>query len=301
MSSGRIAIIDKDGNIMTSTRFIGKIAPLDVEKKFTNFFEDIKSPDGFISVAMDLSFVYDKNKNEDLVRRVPGDWYNTRYNYENNWNCDYVYIKNLSPNTKHFATPDGLVPLAHNETLTLNLGKPFSEKVNKLTPLNVGDVVTVADIEWIILKKNDDSVFCLTKDIIDTTRFDVSSADYSRSEIRRYLQDLSIKIKNKIGENAFIQRCIDLKVYSDMPPYNIRFNYGMVLDDIGLLTENEYKENQSIINKYQVNNSWWLATTHSSWRDGVRCIDADGEFHSTVYDYKDGVRPACIFSVEAFN
>lgn len=229
------------------------------------------------------------------VIAVTGDWYNTCHDYLNKWGSDYVYIKNLTSETRYFVTPDGFVALPPEEILTLCFGKLTKPQNNKFNSINVGDIVTVADIEWIVLKKNDDSVFCLTKDFIDITRFDPDLQNYAVSEIRTKLQNFAQTLKYKLGENALIPRIIDLTTN------NRETYYGRITESIGFLTENEYKKFESIIKKCPVKNSWWLATADSRRNYTVRCVYSNnGTLNYDCCNFDLGVRPACLFSAKIF-
>ena len=295
MVSGRIAIIDSEGKIYASTEFDDHMSPSDLGEYIIEVLNMTKNINSFNWVVTHFNDDYFRYDNVPLTFLVSCDWFNTRHDYENKWASDYVYIKNLSTETKYFVTPDGFVALPPNEILTLNFGKLIDEDENKLVNINVGDIITVADIEWIILKKTDNSLYCLTKNIIDTMRFSTDTADYSKAEIRTYLQGFAKRIKDKVEEDALIPITIDLTTNEG------KTDYGTVTDDIGFLTESQYIEFKPIIEKFPVKDWWWLATADSRWYHAVRCVNDFGTLNDFIYCFnRNGVRPFCIFSSKIY-
>lgn len=292
--SGRIAIINPNGNITTSAKFTDNMDPIVFGKRIVKLLENTNDSNDFIYTIMDFSFAHDKVSNEDVFSMVSGDWYNTCHDYENKWNCDYIYIKNLTTATRYFVTPDGFVALPPEEILTLHLGGLLEEDDDRLVNINIGDIVTVADIEWIVLKKTDNSVYCLTKDFINNMKFDDETPNYAESSILTYLRNFAQTIKDKIGEDALISREIDLTTNES------KTIYGSITDDIGLLTEVEYKEFESVIKEYPVKDWWWLATADSRWDYAVRCVVRGGSLVNLSCNHDTGVRPFCIFSSKIF-
>lgn len=290
--NGRIAIINSDGSIITSAEFIGNIGPTNIGKRIIKLLKNANNSMDYVDAIRDFSLTNHKAYNEDVCRIVSGDWYNTCHDYENKWNCDYIYIKNLSSDTRYFVTPDGFVALPPNEILTLHLGKLI--KKDKLAHINVGDVVTVADINWIVLKKTDNSVYCLTKDFINTMPFSKNTQNYKEAEIRTYLQGFAKRIKDKVGENALISREVNLTTSHG---HTI---FGTVTDIIGLLTKTECVEFKSILKKNPINGWWWLATADSIYNYSVSCINGSSTVVYNSYDHTYGVRPACLFHSSVF-
>lgn len=147
--------------------------------------------------------------------------------------------------------------------------------------VKIGSIVKIAGINWIVLDKHFDEVLCLTKDFISQCEFDRKTNNYAKSAIRQYLngQFLS-EISSKVGENKIVRTYIDLISDDGLD------DYGYVDDKIGLLTVDMYRRYNRIIEKYKVNNWWWLSTAystpHRSYSAYVRCVINGGALTTAI-------------------
>lgn len=164
---------------------------------------------------------------------------------------------------------------------------------------NIGDVVNVAGIDWIVLDKNESAVLCLTKDFINEPAiFDYFSNNYAESEIRDKLNNSFLQqITDAVGEDALFNVEIDL-----MTEDGLR-DYGCVVDKVGLLTCNMYRRYNYVIERFE-RNRWWLATAHSTpHRDDytyVHYVGIDNSIYRNDCDTLRAVRPFCMFKATIF-
>ena len=100
--------------------------------------------------------------------------------------------------------------------------------------------------------------------------------------------------KNKIVEDSLVSREIDLTSSTGQK------TYGSFTDNIGLLTEAEYKKFESVIKNYPVDDWWWLATADTRWINTILCVDNIGALDCDSCYGNYGVRPACVFKAEVF-
>ena len=128
-----------------------------------------------------------------------------------------------------------------------------------MSNIRIGDVVRVADIEWIVLDKNNDAVLCLMKNQTDIARFDNNSNNYAVSRVRTWLnKDFLPTIIREVGEDALFDVKIDLTAIDGSK------DYGHVVDKIGLLTIDMYQKYSDIITKFPMNSWCCTATPHST-------------------------------------
>lgn len=166
--------------------------------------------------------------------------------------------------------------------------------------IKIGKTVNVAGEEFIILDKFENSVLCLAKDFAyHSTRFDGNTNNYAESKIRKKLNSEYLsKIAEVIGEENIIASEIDLTSDDGLD------DYGKVTDKIGLLTADMYRKYSRIIEKYPVDDWWWLATpwstAHRGYLFSVRCVCDDGALDNLSCNYGNGVRPFLIFSTSIF-
>lgn len=166
----------------------------------------------------------------------------------------------------------------------------------KTKELKIGEIVTVANQEFIVLDKTDNSVLCLKKDFAyKDTKFDSDTNNYAESEIRKKLNGEYLQtISNEIGMDSILDTEIDLTTDDGLD------DYGKVIDKVGLLTAEMYRKYNRIIEKYPVNDWWWLSTAtstpHRGYHFSVRCVLDDNTLgdNSCIFDF--GVRPFCRFS-----
>ena len=82
------------------------------------------------------------------------------------------------------------------------------------------------------------------------------------------------KISDAVGEENIVETEIDLTSDDGLD------DYGKITDKVGLLTADMYRKYNRMIEKYPVNDWWWLSTPwstqHRGSKYGVRCVDSIG-------------------------
>lgn len=179
--------------------------------------------------------------------------------------------------------------------------KVVAEKPRKkFDDIKVGEIVTVADTDFIVLDKTDDEAICLTKDLTYTsTQFDSSINNYANSSIRKKLnKEFAQKLTDEVGKRGLCDIELDLLSLDGLD------EYGTVTDKVGLLTVDMYRKYNRIIEKYPVNDWWWLATPwstpHRGYDSYVCGISGVGAVRCDYCFNDSGVRPFCIFSSSIF-
>lgn len=160
--------------------------------------------------------------------------------------------------------------------------------------VKIGDVVTIADIEWIVLDKKDDAVLCLTKDHVNKDVFDRRNNNYATSYVRSWLNtDFLQTITRKVGEDALFDVEIDLTACDGSK------EYGCVVDRVGLLTLDMYKAYSDIIMRFPLDCWCWTATAHSTLergqKDYVFFFERNGSVSYGWNSDIDSIRPFCVF------
>lgn len=170
----------------------------------------------------------------------------------------------------------------------------------KFAEVQTEKTITIAGVEFIVLEKKDDSVICLTRDFVfKHKQFDRNSNNYANSAVRKMLNDKFLpKLIKAVGAENILDVEIDLTSDDGLD------DYGKVTDKIGLLTDAMYRKYNRIIEKYPVDDWWWLATPYSTPHRGyellVRCVDFRGTLINGRCSINFGVRPFCIFSSAIF-
>ena len=170
----------------------------------------------------------------------------------------------------------------------------------KNVKVEIGKTVKVAEQEFIVLNILENGVLCLSKDFAyENTEFDNNSNNYANSSIRKTLNTKYLKkITDVIGEENIIESEIDLMSDDGLD------DYGKVTDKVGLLSADMYRKYNRIIERYPVNDWWWLSTPfsteHRGYNYSVRCVDDLGTLSHYYCYYLNGVRPFLIFSASIF-
>lgn len=166
--------------------------------------------------------------------------------------------------------------------------------------IEIGTTKNIGGVEFIILDVLENCVLCLSKDFAYTnTNFDENSNNYANSSIRKLLNTEYLKkIADAVGEENIIETEIDLTSDDGLD------DYGKVTDKVGLLTAVMYRKYNRIIEKYPVNDWWWLATPwstpHRGYSFSVRCVCGNGSVDYDRCTHYFGVRPFLIFNPSIF-
>ena len=178
--------------------------------------------------------------------------------------------------------------------------KIVAEKSRKrFDDIKIGEIITVAETDFIVLDKTDDEVICLTKDFVFTTQFDSSINNYANSSIRKKLnKEFAQKLTDEVGKRGLCDIELDLLSLDGLD------EYGTVIDKVGLLTVDMYRKYNRIIERYPVDDWWWLATpwstSHRGYISGVCYVHFRGRVGFVSCYVHCGVRPVCIFSSSIF-
>lgn len=162
--------------------------------------------------------------------------------------------------------------------------------------LNIGEIVTIADKEWIILDKNDGTVMCFSKTPFERMRFDTNN--YAESNVHKYLhRNVLPTIIAEVGEDALFGVEIDLTSEDGLK------DYGCVVNKIGLLTASMYRAYSEVIEAHNMRHTFWLSTPWSmSRRCGgtYNCVaTSNGNlFSESISDYY-AIHPFCVIKESA--
>ena len=168
------------------------------------------------------------------------------------------------------------------------------------TNIKIGEIKTIAGEKFIVLDILKNGVLCLLKDFAyEDTMFDNNTNNYTNSSIRKTLNTEYLKkISDVIGEENIVEFEIDLTSDDGLD------DYGKVSDKVGLLTADMYRKYNRIIEKYPVNDWWWLSTPWSTPHRGysftVRCVSCNGTLLINDFNNCFGVRPFCILKSNIF-
>lgn len=157
-------------------------------------------------------------------------------------------------------------------------------------------IVRLSNYEFIILEQEKNCSMLLLKDFWQKRKFDNYSNNYAQSKIREDLKvEFLLELEKLVGPENIVPMEIDLT------SENGHNDYGKVIDKVGLLTGRQYRKYSHIIEKFPVDDWWWLAIPTSTKQHGyynaVCCVsnthNDDELFYFNTCNNVLGIRPTC--------
>jgi len=179
------------------------------------------------------------------------------------------------------------------------LSKEFTEfKKTHIGKPEIGKVIELAGMEWMILNKTEDGYFAILNGFDGKPRsFDPDSNNWISSKLRKELNTRFLKkITDEFGEDAVIEFDRDLLSLDGQT------EYGHCKDKISILTMDEYRKYRKFLPN--MGKWWWLITPWSTpandYNTTLTVVSPSGNFDYYLCNYVNGVRPVCIFSSSIF-
>lgn len=179
------------------------------------------------------------------------------------------------------------------------LSKEFTEfKKTHIGKPEIGKVIELAGMEWMILNKTEDGYFAILNGFDGKPRsFDPDSNNWISSKLRKELNTRFLKkITDEFGEDAVIEFDRDLLSLDGQT------EYGHCKDKISILTMDEYRKYRKFLPN--MGKWWWLITPWSTpandYNTTLTVVSPSGDFNVNNYYIENGVRPVCIFSSSIF-
>lgn len=169
------------------------------------------------------------------------------------------------------------------------------KKGDKKAP-ELGEVIEIADISWIILDKTEQGYVALAEKKIDSRIFG-NDNDWKESEIREYLNgEFAEMIEKKIG-------CSLPEFERDLLSMDGQTEYGTCMDKVSLISVDEYRRYRRFIPNGK-DGCWWTITPDSTKCNNdatyIRVVSPSGYVYYYYFDFIRGVRPFCIFPSSIF-
>lgn len=162
----------------------------------------------------------------------------------------------------------------------------------KLSDVPIGETCEIAGKEFIVLEqiRTAGATSLLFKEPICDSNFG-STCDYRSSYIAQILDDLSRDIIAELRVDPFTPTFVDLTSEEG------RTDFQFIITNISLLNCDLYRRWFYIINKYDCDYDWWLATAVTTLSeengDYVCCVGENGIFYEAHCSCVKMVRPFC--------
>lgn len=170
----------------------------------------------------------------------------------------------------------------------------------QLTEIEASKTFKIGDTEFIVLEHLEgEKTICITKGFVaEDTKFDENTNNFAKASVLNVLDDFANKIAAEVGAENMCNFEIDLTTDDGLK------DYGSITRKTGLLTDVQYRKYSEIIEKYPVDDWWWLANAVSTPRRNVsyavRCVAGGGSLSSGCCSFNGGVRAVCIFKSNIF-
>lgn len=165
--------------------------------------------------------------------------------------------------------------------------------MKKLKNIKPGEIFIYGGFEWVKLSE---TLVIKHYTLLNGSEFDEQINDWSKSELRRWLNERVLKdfIANGAKEEDF------LSFERDLTAFDGTNDYGNCMDKISIISCEELEKYQDLIPV--IENWWWTLTPVScseKYSDRVRTVKRDGSVGwYYVYDCCHGVRPVCSLKPE---
>ncbi len=162
-----------------------------------------------------------------------------------------------------------------------------------------GKIVKIGEYEFIVLKKNDETVELLLKGTLgENTEFG-STCDFKTSKVKEILDKFALEIEGLVRKDNLLEHTVDLTSLDGLK------DYGSVNTKMSLLTLAQAQEHVETLDEYKHDGWWWLATPWSTakhgYTNGVMCVAPSGYLDDYISDCINfGVRPFCVLKSNIF-
>ena len=169
----------------------------------------------------------------------------------------------------------------------------------KLADAAPGDIVKVGKHEFIVLEHREEGTALILKGLLQDDQEFGDSNNYAGSNVETICNDFADELAEIVGEDNVILHEVDLTSDDGLK------DYGKIQRRASSLTADMYRKFVEILDKFNPEQWWWLATPHSTKRHGnvnwVKCVSPSGCIHYYVFNYYNvGVRPFCILKSTIF-
>ena len=179
------------------------------------------------------------------------------------------------------------------------LKKSFGVACVKLSDIPTGEKFKIGEHEFIVLEHSGDTTAVIREELLVKNKVFGENNNYDGSRVDECCNAFADEISAVVGAENLVVYTVDLTSDDGLK------DYGTIRRQVSLLTADLYRRYVEILDRYKVDELWWLATplstsTHrnDSW---VKCVSPSGYLSGYGYGYFNiGVRPFCILKSNIF-
>lgn len=176
----------------------------------------------------------------------------------------------------------------------------YSKGNIRLADVPAGELVKIGSYEFVILEQFGEETALILKGCYgENSQFSSENTNYNGSYVDERCQKFAQELAKRVGWDNIVLHTVDLTSDDGLK------DYGTVERRASLLTADMYRRYVEILDKFNPETWWWLATAYSTERHGndvwAKCVSPSGDVFIDHYFYGDyGVRPFCILKSNIF-
>lgn len=175
----------------------------------------------------------------------------------------------------------------------------YNIQQKQLSEYAAGEVVNIGKYEMVVLEQLDGETALILKDCYgENTEFGAENNNYDGSYVDEKCQQFAQEIAERVGWDNIVLHTVDLTSDDGLK------DYGTIERRASLITAEMYRKYVEILDKFNPERWWWLATAHSTKKHGsdslAKCVSPAGRINYGGYDRDHGVRPFCILKSTIF-
>ncbi len=179
-----------------------------------------------------------------------------------------------------------------------DIKKSFGLGSKELGKVDVGKTARIGEFEFVVLEHSAETTAVILKGLYKESEEFGKNNNFDGSYADKHCKEFEKKFAKVIGSENIIEHKVDLTADDGLKCY------GTVRRKVSLLTTDLYRRYVYILDEYNPEKWWWLATPHSTPKhcgyNWVKCVAPSAYlYYNFYYDYY-GVRPFCILKSSIF-
>lgn len=178
------------------------------------------------------------------------------------------------------------------------ISEAYNEDDIQLTDVPAGELVKIGEYEFIVLEQSGDTTALIRKNLHYTSEKFGTNNNYDGSNVDAICNKFAEEITAVVGEENLVLHTVDLTSDDGLK------DYGKIQRRASLLTADLYRRYVDILDKYKLDDWWWLSTPFSTKQHDndlwVKCVSPSGCIDGLLYGLDYGVRPFCILKSTIF-
>lgn len=167
-----------------------------------------------------------------------------------------------------------------------------------LGSISEGEICKIGGCEFIVLEHKDGNTAVILKDLLFECEKFGENNNYADSFVDSKCGEFGEIISAIVGKENLVEHTVDLT--SD----DGRKDYGTIKRFMSLITADMYRRFVEILDKYNLDEWWWLSTPWSTQKHGnnewIKCVTPRGYIGNNYCSDRFGVRPFCILKSNIF-